>query len=51
MALFGIKYQILAMNDLTGYSVCRAAAAELSEKMLSVEKLLIFVAFLKGYGK
>jgi hypothetical protein len=46
MALFGIKYPILAMD----YSVSRAAAAELSEKTLSVEKQLIFVAFFKGIG-
>jgi hypothetical protein len=53
MALFGIKYPILAMDDwLINYSVFRAAAAaEWSEKTLSVEKLLIFVAFLKGFGK
>jgi hypothetical protein len=35
---------------MTGYSVSRAAeaAAELSEKTLSVEKLLIFVTVFKG---
>jgi hypothetical protein len=46
MALFGIKYLILTIDD---WLLCVSqAAAELSEKMLSVEKLLIFVAFFKG---
>jgi hypothetical protein len=46
MALFGIKYPILAMDN--GLLCVYQAAAELSEKTLSVEKREIFVAFFKG---
>jgi hypothetical protein len=44
--IFRIKYPILAMDDwLLLAQAAAAAAAELPEKTLSVDKLLIFAAF------
>jgi hypothetical protein len=42
--IFRIKYPILAMDDWLLLAQA-AAAAELPEKTLSVDKLLIFAAF------
>jgi hypothetical protein len=43
--IFRIKYPILAMDDWLLLAQAAAAAAELPEKTLSVDKLLIFAAF------